>query len=218
MSTLVLGADESAGLLAYLDRLLRLDGRAAVRLQARGTVLGVWAFPPLDVVALRPVALAGPVELDATVSAQRLVESVSLDNTVELPPPVPGPAAAGLLPPRTGWERLAVVPAGAVDDAVRVAVEGFGRRVEQLAEADRVRPALEGIAAELWGAPVVAGVPLRAAHAAVRLGLLGRDGEVSAYKAGPWQRLACPGGSVALRRDGAGIAALDLGIWSLGGR
>jgi hypothetical protein len=212
------GRDELAGLLGYLRRLVALDGRAAVRLQASGEVLGVWGFPPLDVVALRPVRLAAAVDLDVTVSAQRLVDAgagpaVALP-AIELPVPVPGPPAAGLLPPRSGWETLAVVPAAAVHDAVRVAVEGFARRVDQLPVEQRVPATLEQIATHLWDAPVVAGVPLRAAHAADRLGLLGREGEVSAYSTGPWLRLGCPGGSVALR-TGSGRTDLDLGIWSL---
>ena len=48
------------------------------------------------------------------------------------------------------------------------------------------------------------------------IGLLSREGEVRALESGPWQRLACPGGSVVLRRDGAGTGlGLDLGVWSL---
>jgi len=59
---LLAGAEETAGLSAYLERLVALDDRAAVRLQAGGTVLGVWGGPPMDVVTLRPVALAEPLE------------------------------------------------------------------------------------------------------------------------------------------------------------
>ncbi len=217
---------ETAGLAAYLRRVVALDDRAAVRLQGVGGVLGVWAGPPLDVLTLRPVALGEPLTdpLDVTVSGRRLLdrlESVAATSPVttlgvELPPPVTGPAWAGLLPPRSGWEELATVPAAAVDDAVRVAVEGFRRRVDELGEQDRSQPALEAIARQLWAQPVVAGIPLRAAHAADLLGLLSRDGEVRAMRSGPWQRLGCPGGSVVLRRDGAGTGlGVDLGVWSL---
>jgi hypothetical protein len=212
---------ERAGLRAYLDRLLRLDDRAAVRLQASGEVLGVWGGPPLDVVSLRPVRLVGrsPGTVDTTVSARRLLEAV--DRTpvqpVVLPAAVPGPSWAGLLPPRSGWEALAVVPTGAVHDAVRVGVEAFQRRVDQIPPDDRTTAALTVVAEEVWGRPVVSGVPLRAAHAAELLGMLGRDGEVTAYTSGPWLRLACGGGSVALRRDGGTGLGVDLGVWALVG-
>jgi len=214
---------ETAGLGAYLTRLVALDDRAAVRLQGTGTVVGVWGGPPLDVLTLRPVALGAelPDALDVTVSVRRLLDRVDpaagTALEVELPPAVTGPAWAGLLPPRGGWRELATVPAGAIDDAVRVAVEGFRRRVDELSDDERhSQPALEAIARQLWGQPVLAGVPLRAAHAADLVGLLSRDGEVRAMQSGPWQRLACPGGSVALRQDGGGTGlGLDLGVWSL---
>ena len=60
-------AHERDGLRLYLARLLALDTRASVRLQGSGSVLGVWAGPPLDVVCLRPVGLAAPIDpLDVT--------------------------------------------------------------------------------------------------------------------------------------------------------
>jgi hypothetical protein len=224
VTTLDLADDhETAGLAAYLGRLVGLDDRGAVRLQGSGRVLGVWGGPPMDVLTLRPVALGSDLvePVDVTVSVRRLLDGVDrsvLDGAaVDVPPAVTGPAWAGLLPPRGGWEELASVPAAALDDAVRVAVEGFRRRVDELPEAERrSQPRLEEIARGLWSQPVVAGIPLRAAHAADVVGLLSRDGEVRAMASGPWQRLACPGGSVVLRRDGAGTGlGLDLGVWSL---
>ena len=209
MTALVLaGPEEAAGLRAYLQRLVALDDRAAVRLQAGGTVLGVWGGPPMDVVTLRPVALAEPAQVDATVSAQRLLEALSDDGTVELPASVPGPGWAGLLPPRSGWTAVATAPAAVVDDAVRAGVEAFQRRVRPLVDADRTEARLDAVAEEVWGRPVLADVPLRAAHAADKVGLLHRDGEVTAYQAGGWLRLGCPGGSVAVRRTAVGLSLL----------
>ena len=228
VTDLVLSPDERAGLTVYLGRLVGLDNRGSIRLQASGLVLGVWGGPPLDVVTLRPVALSVPLELDVTVSAQRLLDrlqeaasdsvllpdSVAASNPVPLPDSVSGPAWAGLLPPRGGWSPLATVPASSVFDAVRVGIEAFGRRVALLREEQRTRAALDAVAADVWNRPVVAGVPLRAAHAAELTGLLGREGEVTAFESPTWQRLSCPGGSVALRKDsGSGLA---LGVWALG--
>jgi hypothetical protein len=206
----VAGAEETAGLRAYLDRLVALDDRAAVRLQAGGTVLGVWGGPPMDVVTLRPVALAEPAQVDVTVSAQRLLERLTDAGPVELPATVAGPAWAGLLPPRAGWTAVATVAAAVVDDAVRAGVAAFQRRVEPLAETERTRARLDAVAEQVWGRPVLADVPLRAAHAADRLGLLHRVGEVTAYRAGGWLRLACPGGSVAVRPMAPGLSLLPL--------
>ena len=208
--------EERRGLRHYLTRLLALDARASVRLQAGGPVLGVWGGPPLDVVTLRPVALAAPVpSLDATVSATRLLERLDGADEgaprpalVEVPASVPGPTWAGLLPPRSGWRELATVPAAAVHDAVRVGVDAFQRRVELVPEGDRSRAWLDAVAADVWQRPVVAGVPLRAAHAAELVGLLGRDGDVTAYAHGSWLRLSCPGGSVAVQTGSSG--SLDL--------
>lgn len=204
---------EQEALRGYLSRLVALDGRACVRLQAHGTVLGVWGGPPLDVVTLRPVALSAASDAgDVTVSAVRLLERVAAladqPGPVEVPPAVPGPAWAGMLPPRGGWAAMATVPAGAVHDAVRVGVDAFGRRVDELAPDQRGRAQLEGIASSVWGRPVVAGVPLRLAHAADLTGLLGREGDVTAYASGNWLRLGCPGGSVAARSGSA--SSLDL--------
>jgi hypothetical protein len=203
---------ERQALRGYLSRLVALDGRACVRLQAHGLVLGVWGGPPLDVVTLRPVALSVASDAgDVTVSAVRLLENVAAleeSGPVEVPSAVPGPAWAGLLPPRTGWNVVAIVPAGAVHDAVRVGVDAFQRRVALLPEDLRGRAQLEGIAADVWGRPVVAGVPLRVAHAADLTGLLGREGDVTAFASGSWLRLGCPGGSVAARTGSA--SSLDL--------
>ena len=76
MTQLSLGPVERAGLVAYLGRVVALDDRAAVRLQARGLVAGVWSGPPFGVLALRPVALLDDADVDTTVSAQRLLEAL----------------------------------------------------------------------------------------------------------------------------------------------
>lgn len=206
-------AHERDGLRSYLVRLLALDTRASVRLQGAGAVLGVWSGPPLDVVCLRPVRLAAALDaldpIDATVSAARLLERVEgAGPDVEVPASVAGPSWAGMLPPRTGWTVRATVPATGLYDAVRVGVEAFQRRVELVPARDRSRAALDAAAGEVWDQPLVAEVPLRAAHAAELMGLLGREGDVDVLEHGSWQRLACPGGSVAVRR-GTG-ARLDL--------
>jgi hypothetical protein len=195
------GAVEAQGWAAYLDRLLRLDDRAAVRLQATGGVLGVWSGPPFDAVALRPVALAAPVELDRTVSARRLRDAlgVALGDPIEVPDAVPGPSWVGLLPPRSGWTETGRTDERVVAGAVASAVVSFRAKSDALGEAERTADRLNRMAQEAWRTPVVGGVPLRAAHAASALGLLGEDGEAVGFAAGSWLRLAVGGGSVAVR-------------------
>ena len=219
MTILNVGPVERAGLNAFLDRVVALDDRAAVRLQARGTVAGVWAGPPFGVLALRPVALLDSAEVDITLSAQRMIEALqSVAGTgevaVALPQSVLGSPWAALLPPQAGWALEAEVQVAVVVDQVRVAVDGFRRRVDALPAEGRTSAALEAVADELWRAPSVGPVPLRAAHAANQLGFLGREGLVSAYRSGSWVRLGCPGGSVLARLDDpgtlGGLGSLDV--------
>jgi len=206
MMRLVLAHGEAPGLAAYLDRLLELDARARVRLQAGAGVLAVWSQPPFDVVALRPVALSDREDIDVTVSARRLRDQLADARTalaaegetrLELPPPTSGPSWVGLLPPRSGWQERDRASVAAVRDKVDSAVELFRTRTEGVTD----RSALEAAAADVWQRTVLAEVPVRAAHAAQSLNLLGPgEGEVVAWVSDPWLRLTCPGGSIALHR------------------
>ncbi len=188
---------ERAGLAQYLERLIALDNRAAVRLQAGGQVLGVWSGPPFEVVALKPVALQEPAQLDVTVSAQRVLERVEESAVFEAPPSVTGPSWVGLLPPRVGWELRGQSDVANVRAAVESAKDFFKLRTEGITE----RAKLEAVANDVWERACLAEVPTRSAHAAEALGLLGPgDGEVLAFSTDSWTRLSAPGGSVAARR------------------
>lgn len=191
------GDDERHGLQQYLERLVTLDNRAAVRLQASGQTLGVWSGPPFEVVALRPVTLTDAAYLDATVSAQRLCERVSDGERVEVPDAVSGPSWVGLLPPRGGWEERMRGDVANIRAAVDTAKHFFRERAEGVTD----RAALEGIAADVWERTCLGEVPVRCAHAAESLGLMGPgDGVAVAYSTTSWTRLSAPGGSVATRR------------------
>ena len=196
-SLLVVGSEERQGLQQYLERLVTLDNRAAVRLQAAGPTLGVWSGPPFEVVALRPVALAEAAEVDATVSAQRLFERVSEGERFEVPAAVNGPSWVGLLPPRSGWEERMRGDVANVRAAVDSAKHFFRERAAGVTD----RAALEEIAADVWERTCLGEVPMRCAHAAESLGLMGPgDGIAIAYSTSSWTRLLVPGGSVATRR------------------
>jgi hypothetical protein len=188
---------EQQGLVQYLERLVALDNRAAVRVQAGGQVMGVWSGPPFEVVAMRPVALGAPAQLDATVSAQRLLERVASDRTATLPEPVSGPSWVGLLPPRSGWEERLRGDVANLRASIDMAKHFFRERAEGVDDRSR----LEQIAHDVWERTCLAEVPVRCAHAAESLGLLGPgDGVAVAYATDTWLRLAVPGGSVATRR------------------
>jgi hypothetical protein len=188
---------EQQGLVQYLERLVALDNRAAVRVQAGGQVMGVWSGPPFEVVAMRPVALGVPVQVDATVSAQRLLERVASDRTAALPEPVSGPSWVGLLPPRSGWEERMRGDVANLRASIDMAKHFFRERAEGVEDRNR----LEQIAHDVWERTCLAEVPVRCAHAADSLGLLGPgEGAAVAYATDTWLRLAVPGGSVATRR------------------
>ncbi|MCZ3389586.1 MAG: hypothetical protein LH645_10825 [Actinomycetia bacterium] len=191
------GEAERQGLVQYLERLVALDNRAAVRLQAGGDVVGIWSGPPFEVVAVRPVALSGPAQLDATVSAQRLLERVREASTVEVPPAVSGPNWVGLLPPRSGWEERMRGDVANVRLAIDSAKHFFRARAEGVTD----RASLENIAQDVWERTCLGEVPVRSAHAAESLGLMGPgDGVAVALSTDTWTRLSVPGGSVAARR------------------
>ncbi|MFJ1754478.1 hypothetical protein [Kitasatospora sp. NPDC088134] len=229
---------EAADLAAFLGRLLRFDRAAAVRLQAvpgagagsgaeagsgsgtgaaGGGVLAVFGRLPLGgsaVLAVRTArlaALAAPADL--TVSAGQLLESVDEPGAaLGLPAPVTGPAWAGLLPPRSGWQPLGSPPVDAVLREVLAAVEEFKARTAEVPDQHRTRQVVDALADEIWSRPLAAvdGLPLRAAHAAHAIGFLRPGQPLSAHRAGAWLRLDAPAGSVALRTAAAPGAGLGL--------
>jgi hypothetical protein len=212
----------AADLAAFLSRLLRFDRAAAVRLQAvpgaeSGGVLAVFGRLPLGTagaIAVRTALLSGPTAgTDATVSAGQLLDAVDPENgTVAVPPPVTGPAWAGLLPPRAGWRLVAEPPAFEVMPEVSAAVGEFRRRSEEVPEHHRTRQVLDALADEIWSRPLgaVPELPLRAAHAAYVIGFLRPAVPLTVHRAGGWLRLSAPAGSVAVRSAAAPGAGLGL--------
>ena len=74
-----------------------------------------------------------------------------------------GPSWAGVLPPRSGWEAFAEVPADAVRTVAAAAVGEFRERAEELSPGERTREALDKLAEEIWSRPLGrTEVPLRA--------------------------------------------------------
>ncbi len=220
---LLADAGEAADLSGFLVRLLRFDRAAAVRLQAVAAptgpagVLAVFGRLPLGgtgALAVRTVRLERlDAAADVTVSAGQLLESVDdRAGTVGLPAPATGPAWAGLLPPRTGWQPLGAPPAVEVFPEVMAAVREFKERSEAVPEHHRTRAVLDALADEIWARPLAAlpELPLRAAHAAYVMGFLKPAAPLTAHRAGGWRRLSAPAGSIAVRTAAAPGAGLGL--------
>jgi hypothetical protein len=196
---------EAAGLDAFLKRLLRWEKNAAVRIQAGGGVVGIFAKPArFEVVVVRTGRLLEPVEVDITVSAGELLEAVDEPaEAVTVPHEVTGPPWTGVLPPRGGWKAFGEVPSDAVRAVAAAAVGEFRERAERLGPRERTRETLDAIAEEIWSRPLGrTELPLRAVHAAHALGFLIGEGPLGLLRAGPWLRLRTPGGSVVVRTGG----------------
>ncbi|MEU3573483.1 hypothetical protein AB0E96_34430 [Kitasatospora sp. NPDC036755] len=213
---------EAADLSAFLQRLLRFDRAAAVRLQAVGPgegdgVLAVFGRLPLGgsgTLAIRTVRLGGLDEaVDLTVSAGQLLDGVDAEaGAVGLPAPVTGPAWAGLLPPRTGWRPVGAPPVAEVYPELMAGVREFRERSEAVPAHHRTRAVLDALADEIWSRPVsvLPELPLRAPHAAYVIGFLRPGAPLTVHRAGGWLRLSAPAGSVAVRTAAAPGAGLGL--------
>ncbi|MFR9674831.1 hypothetical protein [Streptomyces sp. TR06-5] len=197
---------EAAAVAAFLGRLLRWEKGAAVRLQAGGGVLGVFARPArFEVFAVLTARLLDSAAADLTVSAGELLEGIDEESeSVGLPGEVTGPSWAGLLPPRSGWSRVADLSASGVRQGAAQVVAEFRSRTEALPPEERTRARLDALAEEIWDRRLHGtALPLRAVHAAHALGFLHGEGTPALFDAGPWLRLGTPRGSVIARSRGA---------------
>ena len=210
-------AEDRAALGAYLTRLLHFDKTAAVRFVGVGAVAAAYGGPPfggVNVLSVRTVALAeGSRPFDVTVSAGQLLDAVARETgPITLPAALlGGPAWAGLLPPRTGWIPLSLVPvselaAGVVEGNAEFRFRALGYGGEQ-----GTAGAFTALAEDIWSRDVTTGLDfgagsrglsLRAAHAAQMLGFLGpeplidRTGRARIALHTRWLRLDAPFGTV----------------------
>ena len=222
MTAIALQYDEAAHLAGYTARLVAWDERAAVRVQVRGRVIGVYGAPPLDCLTLLVLPLAEPAGegtdgLDTVVSAGRLRDIIG-DVTsawgpgarvLPLPDPIGPRAELAVLPPREGWlpgeqglaGDVAPLVAGAAAQA-RAALEA----APGASEAER-----QSIVDDVWAQPGWGALPLPALHAARGLGFLSHDGmKVASATAPGWKRFTAPGGQVFVRTTG--LPALSLAV------
>jgi hypothetical protein len=203
MTSLRLGKDEAAYLGAFLARVTGWDERASVRVQARRSVVGVYAPLPMDVLAFVALPLDGDRDepLDTTVSAGRLrdvigdVSRLAPSTDLTVPDPVTGSASLAVLPPSGTWNMGERGIAGDLTPRIDAAVASFRESVPSSGSFHA-----ELVAEATWDAPGWGGVPMRALHAARLLGFLNHPGaRVETAVVPGWKRLVTPAGQVVVR-------------------
>lgn len=209
--------DESTArdLTTYLVRAKSVDPQAAVRLQARGDVLGVTvcALEPehlLDttptVLGLRAIKLAEPAEVDVTVEASALLDRLARIEQeglrLALPPVAVAAAWAGRTPPITGWEKSGFYLS---DDARQTAKAGI-EAVDGALPAHPGHTVVSTVRSRIWSSPAEAPntqvpLPAGAAFALEVLGFLPpRASEpMPVWVSGDWVRISARAGHVLVR-------------------
>ena len=110
-----------------------------------------------------------------------------------LPDAVVGDSSLAVLPPTDGWQLPIAGVSGDIVPVVDEAVAEFRKRSAAGADPQR-------LAQEIWERPGFGGLPVRALHAARRLGFLSDDASrVSASTCTGWKRLTTVRGQVFVR-------------------
>ncbi len=185
----------SADDLAVLaERASRHDATGLARLVAAGEVLAVFVGTPFECLGMRAVALAEPATLDVVVECVGLAARARSAQAGALDPPPSLPPVTWTLPlpPRQGWQQVTTLPAATVTQRVEADTAEFQQRAQQVPAGRGASVVLEGAAHDLWGRPLVGDHPARLAHAAVYLGFVPEDGDVTLRSAGVWRRLDTP--------------------------
>ena len=215
-------AQALADLETFVGRARRVDPDGACRLVATGPVLAAYVSPVHGgggptVLGLRVLALAAPVDLDATVALAALLDrfprvrpasgaaspgaATDADRAVLPVPPVSAVATwAGVTPPRSGWDAVGLLDAPALR-------ESAARGVREIADGvpgEAAALAVAQLRARVWGRPLtpdLSDVPAGTAFAADALGFLDDAEPVALYRAGPWVRATTRRGHVLARRS-----------------
>ena len=217
------GVAAAKDLATYISRAKSVDKGAAIRLIARGTVLGVFAcsLAPetlLDatptILGTRALTLAAPSQLDIVVEAQALLDRLARIQeskmVLYLPPVTVNAVWAGQSAPVSGWARVGAVAASEFRQACREGLEAVDRSLP----ANPGAAVLATVRSRIWSSPMVLehlpefdniSVPTGAAFALKVFGFLpdAFEGELPVFvarsKSGEWTRIAAPGGQVLVR-------------------
>lgn len=199
-----------------------------MRLVVAEAAVGVYAAPPLDVLAFIALPLAEPAGatpgsappgLDVQISGRRLRDVIGDLSTrsgasrqpqaVRLPDELARVPALSALPPRTGWTRTGEGTAAELRAEVASAVQEFRAQAPASASDAELLP----LAEQIWDAPAWSGLPLRALHAARLFNFLSHPAQpVFAAEQGNWQRLSTPRGQVFTRGGASVMTGLNLSV------
>jgi len=204
-ATIQLSMDEARTLAAYGRRQLAWDPHMAVRLVTTGSALGLYTAPPMQVLAMFavPATVHSEGSLDRTVLLASLV--AGLDRCVSNGEPLEttslgevqlvGAVGVAMLPPTEGWQVPMHAIAGDLCTKVDEAVREFNQRSKGQSQL-----VVQQIAEEIWSRQSWGALPMRALHAARRLGMLNPDASrVSCASNGLWKRLSTNRGQVFVR-------------------
>lgn len=200
----LVGSSQDIAVLA--ERAARHDATAVARVVGVGDVLALFVTTPFDCLGMRAARLSRPLDgIDVVVEAVGLAaraRTAGPHPQLVLPPPVPPMRWTFGLPPRTGWTGDDSLSTEQVRARVVADTQEFRTRAAELPEAGSAA-VLEGIAADVWGRPLIEDFPARLAHAADYLGFLGAADDaaeaVSVRRAGSWRRLSATRGSAMTR-------------------
>lgn len=206
--TIRLAEPEAKVLEGFCRRQVSWDANLPARIVTTGNAVGVFTCPPIGVMVFFAVPTADPVTegVDAIVPLGMLADLIGqagqagMDPTTlprPLAPPTSSPSLQHL-PPREGWQLPIYAVAGDLVPRVDDATREFEERSRGLTPR-----AQEVVAEEIWERQGFGGLPMRALHAARRLGMIANDrARVSAATCGPWKRLSTPRGQVFVYSSG----------------
>jgi hypothetical protein len=200
-----LSTDEARTLAAYGRRQLAWDPHLAVRLVTTDNALGLYTAPPMRVLALFavPAVVEGSQGIDRTVLLASLVAALDrcasnaepLDTTALGEVQLVGSVGVAMLPPTDGWQVPMYAVAGDLCVKVDEAVREFNLRSK-----GQPQILVQQVAEEIWSRQSWGALPLRALHAARRLGMINPDASrVSCSSHGLWKRLATNRGQIFVR-------------------
>lgn len=202
-------------LATFLTRARSVDPQAAVRLQARGEVLGVYVctLAPeslLDAVptilGLRAIRLGAPADVDVTVQAAALLDRLARIEeeglALKLPPVTVQAVWSGIAPPVGGWERAGFY----LSDAARAAAREGIEAVDKALPTNPGHAVVATVRSRIWSSPLEAPdakvqLPGGVAFALEVLGFLPpRATEpLLVYRSGEWVRISAKAGHVLVR-------------------
>ncbi|MDF2555807.1 MAG: hypothetical protein K0R60_1702 [Microbacterium sp.] len=199
-------AAAAADALTFAGRAAAVDADAAVRLVGASGVLAMTAGvlaprsllePMPTVLVMRVLPVDAELECDLVVTATGLTEVVDDATAVALPETAVRAAWAGVSPPKSGWARAASLTSAALAARAQWGMAAVAHDLPVDPGEDVVRT----VRARIWGegdadlGDIVRG----AAFAAVSMGFVHGEEEVSVFTAPGWTRLTLQRGHVLVR-------------------